>query len=150
MIVIIILATIAVVTSRDSVENAKKIAFITELTDLKRGLDAYNQRAYYRGVETYNSEDLFWNGKIESSPENTAKIADQQNEDDLRTILGGSISDDLKGKIYIYGGELYVFKDKKFEKELGWVAEDPKFSYIIAGNASSGDINRPQVIAEEM
>ena len=151
MIVIIILATISVVASRDSVENAKKLAFLTGLTELQRGLDSYNQRAFYRGVATYDSEDLFWSGNLNDSPRNTAKIKvevdknsneldeKKDEEDTLYTIFGKDIPNDVKDKIYIYEGNIFIFYgEKETEHEYKWIMDNPNFSYMV-GNCLTRD-----------
>ena len=126
IIVIVIIASIAVNNGYENIVKAHKSAFMTDLESLILSLEKYNTRAVgYADPMTYYEEDfLQWDGESERA-ENTAKLEDGINEDTVRYIFDNNISENVKGKIKIINGKLYV--DREYETEFQWATEQYKY-----------------------
>lgn len=121
IVVIIILAAISLSSNTTSIEEANKVKFQNDLKSFVELLDAYNVRAEIRGIDTYDSNSLMWNGTSEKA-ENTARIKNKTEEDSIRDILDGNqIPDSLKDIVSIKNGKVRI--DEKVKPQYDWAVE---------------------------
>ena len=115
IIIIVIIASISLNMGYDNITKAHKSAFMTDIETLITSLQKYNTRAvgFADPMTYYDEEMLQWDGTTERA-ENTAKLEDGINEDTVRYIFDDAISDNVRGKIKIVNGKLYV--DREFEQ----------------------------------
>ncbi len=125
IILIIIIASISLVASNKSLDEATKVKFQNDLKEVVTALEVYHQRAYIRGVSTYDSKELKWDGMSESA-ENTARIEDSTQEDTIQYILEGNVPESLKGIITFENGKVKVDQNRK--PEIEWATE--LYSYM--------------------
>lgn len=126
IIIIIIIAGVTMLRSTKSLEEANKVKFQNDLKSFVELIDAYNVRAEIRGIATYDSDELTWDGTSEKA-ENTARIKNKAEEDSIRDILDGNqIPETLKGIVSIENGKVKISEDagQKYE----WAVE--KYSEI--------------------
>jgi Tfp pilus assembly protein PilE len=135
MIVIIILAGITYNMSFSNVTEAQKTSFLNDLEKAVYYLRAYNTRgqaAYLMGAEgaekNYDPNNLQWDG-ISERAENTAKMEDGINEDSVEYIFEKDITNNIKGKIKIKDGQLYV--SNNYPTEFEWASE--YYDYMKSG-----------------
>lgn len=123
IVVIIIIATITVTVSTKPVDESIEAKFKNDLNSVVTALEIYNQRAEIRGVATYESDELTWDGNSERA-ENTAKIEDKTHtkEDTIKYILdGNSVPNSLRGIMTIEDGKIRISKDAK--PQVDWATE---------------------------
>lgn len=121
ILVIIILAAVAISSNTTSIEEANKVKFQNDLKSFVELIDAYNVRAEIRGIATYDSDDLTWDGTSEKA-ENTARIKNKAEEDSIRDILDGNqIPDSLKGIVSIENGKVRI--DENVKPQYDWAVE---------------------------
>lgn len=125
IIVIILIATITMVSSTKSVDQATEVKFKNELTEVVTALEVYHQQANIYGIPSYDRDDLTWDGTSERA-ENTAMIEDKVNEDKIKFILTADVPESLKGKMTIENGKVKI--DKSYAYEYEWAVE--KYSYM--------------------
>jgi Tfp pilus assembly protein PilE len=131
IIVIIIIAGISLRTGIDNVTQSQKSAFLADLEMLNTNLQKYNIRAVqYNNLEgEYYEEDLQWDGKSPTAT-NSAQMEKAGFEDTPNYIFGGTITDNVKGKIIIKDGRLFV--DPNYKTELEWASEH--YRYMASGD----------------
>ena len=111
IIIIIIIAGVTMLRSTKNLEEANKVKFQNDLKSFVELIDAYNVRAEIRGIATYDSDDLAWDG-ISEKAENTARIKNNSDEDSIRDILDGNqIPETLKGIVTIENGKVKISED---------------------------------------
>ena len=121
IIVIIILTAIIILSSMESIDKAKKTVFQNDFADAVQSVNMYNIEATIKtNNPAYNPNELNWNGQTERA-ENTARIEDPNQEDTIDFILKEHYTQDLKGKICIVGGRVFV--KAQYNKQMQWVTE---------------------------
>lgn len=120
IIVIIILASIAIVTSTKHVNEAIKVDFQNDLKSFVEAIDLYNQRALIYNTD-YDSNLLEWDGQSDRA-KNTAKLDDNINDDKITTILlDNNLPSSLEGVVYIEKGMVKV--KKTVTPQYEWAVE---------------------------
>ncbi len=127
IVVMAILAMIVYNTSISSISNGKKATFIKDLTTAESVLRAYNTTAELKANNrNFYYGEMMWDGESERAV-NTARIQDANEEDRITYILKDAITSNIRGKIEIVSGELFVKSDLIVENE--WIDElAPRFS----------------------
>ncbi len=123
IIVMIIIAVITINVSTQSVDESLEAKFKNDLTSVVTALDIYHQRAETRGVATYKSNELTWDGSSFYA-ENTAKIEDKAHvqEDSIKYILDGNpVPTTLEGIMTIENGKVKINKEVK--PQIEWATE---------------------------
>ena len=121
MVVIVIIAGVTMIKSVKNLEEANKVKFQNDLKSFVELIDAYNVRAEMRGIATYDSDDLTWDGVSEKA-ENTARIKNKSEEDSIRDILDGNpIPETLEGIVSIENGKVRISEEAG--KKYDWAVE---------------------------
>lgn len=121
MVVIVIIAGVTMIKSVKNLEEANKVKFQNDLKSFVELIDAYNVRAEIRGIATYDSDDLAWDGVSEKA-ENTARIKNKAEEDSIRDILDGNpIPETINGIVSIENGKVKISEDAG--KKYDWAVE---------------------------
>ena len=120
IIVLIILAGITVGSGIGNIGKTQKAAFLSDFGTALENLRTYNQRAEAFSTIRYNRRKLTWDGFAERA-EHTAKLEDGENEDRAEYIFHETITNNLKGKLEIRSGDLYI--KEGYTTELEWAKE---------------------------
>ena len=144
IIVVVLIASITINYGFVNVDKAQQVVFLTELESAHDAINIYNERASLYGSKSYNKNRLSWDGKS-GHLNNSAKLdyftndsegkkinpkypTDDQRqkiqdapEDTPQFVFDGEIPNSLKGKIYIYEGQLGVYKENQLELE--WASQ---------------------------
>ena len=121
IIVIIILTSIIILSSLDTIDKGNKAVFQNDFTDAVNSLRMYNTEAVLKANNpNYDPELLRWDGESERAL-NSAKIEDPSQEDKITYILKDHLTKDIKGKVDIIDGKLSV--KPEFALETQWALE---------------------------
>ena len=123
IIILLILSaiTLTIIFNSSIIGKSQSAKLKTEISALEENLKHYSNEAKISNKKEYKQENLIWDG--ENEPQNTAKLTDGENEDNIEKILG-KIPNDLQGKVTIGSGVL-KFKnltqtDKKVIEDMGY------------------------------
>ncbi len=131
IIVIIIMAGIAINAGFYNITSAQKSSFMLDLDTATNALQRYNTNAQLKTTipAGYYEGDLQWDGKSERAV-NTAQIEVAGQEDTAEFIFDNLLTENLKGKIKIVNGKIYVDKNHTIEYE--WATE--YYKYMLSGD----------------
>ena len=131
IIVFIILASIIIANSTETIDKSAKAVFQGDFKNAIFALQSYNTEAVLRANNpNYVEWDLQWDGDSEYA-ENSARIQDPTQDDTINYILKDHLTKDLRGKIHIVDGKLFVrpgyTTEAEWAKDLS-EAFDPSFN----------------------
>ena len=126
MIVLIIIAGIVLTTGIENITSTQKASFMADLETLTTSLQKYNTRAvqYNNLPGEYYDDELQWDGKS-ATAEHTAQMKEKGLEDTPEYIFDDHITNNVKNKIKIINGKLYV--DRNYQMEFEWALEYYKY-----------------------
>ncbi len=123
IIVIILLATITIVSNPDSIDYAIEGKFQSALKECVKALDVYQQRAAVYAYTDYQPNELTWDG-VSAQAENTAQIESKgAGEDSIRYIFSQEVPGILKGVIEIKEGKIQITDAYQNEIQHKWATD---------------------------